>query len=208
MTVGVRHLVRMIRKNVVVAFAAIALIAYAGVAVADEPAGEFVQEFGNKVVELLKQEQSPAERREEFRRLLTENFDLGKVSRAALGLYSRRATDEQLERYRTVYVDYVIAIYSGLFAKYAGETITVTGSVPVPDGDVLVRSRIDQPNGPPTVLAFRVRGSEDGFKVLDIMVEGISMLVTQRSDFASVIRREGIDGFLDRMQEVAQRNSP
>ena len=62
--------------------------------------------------------------------------------------------------------------------------------------------------GGSTVLAFRVRGSENGFKVLDVMVEGISMLVTQRSDFASVIRREGIDGFLDRMQEVAQRNSP
>lgn len=208
MTVGVRHLVRMIRKNVVIAFAGIAWVAYAGGAGADEPADAFVQEFGNKIVDLLQQEQSPAERREEFRQLLTENFDLAKVSRAALGRYSRRATDAQLERYRTVYVDYVIAIYSGLFAKYAGETLTVTGSVPIPDGDVLVRSRIDQPNGPPTVLAFRVRGSEDGFKVLDVVVEGISILVTQRSDFASVIRREGIDGFLDRMQEVAQRNAP
>ncbi len=65
------------------------------------------------------------------------------------------------------------------------------------------RGKVAQPR-----LVFRVRGSEDGFKVLDVMVEGISMLVTQRSDFASVIRREGIDGFLDRMQEVAQRNSP
>ncbi len=208
MTTGVRHLVRMFRVNAAMIFTAIALVAYAGMAGADEPADAFVQELGDKVIGLLQQEQSPAERREDFRRLLTENFDLRKVSRAVLGLYSRRATDEQLKRYRIVYVDYVIAIYSGLFEKYAGETITVIGSVPVSDGDMLVQSQINQPNGPPTVLAFRVRGSENGFKVLDVMVEGISMLVTQRSDFASVIRREGIDGFLDRMQEVAQRNSP
>ena len=210
MSASLRRNLRVFVANL--AFAAVAIVVGAGVgpgrAVASEQTDKFVQELGEKVIGVMREYESRPVRREEFRKLLVENFDLNKVSRAALGQYSRRVSEAQLERYHNIYVDYVLAIYGGLFEKYAGETLTVTGSTPVPDGDVLVSSRIDQPGGPPTFLTFRVRRSDDGFKVLDVVVEGISMLVTQRSEFASVIRREGIDGFLDRMQEVALRNAP
>lgn len=194
------------------AVAAVVIVVVSGLApgraIASERPVEFIQEFGEKVIDVMRENGSEPVRREEFRKLLVENFDLNKVGRAALGRYSRRVSEAQFERYRTIYVEYVLTIYGGLFEKYAGETLTVTGTTPVPDGDVLVKSRIDQPGGSPTLLTFRVRQSNDGFKVLDILVEGISMLVTQRSEFASVIRREGIDGFLDRMQEVTERNAP
>lgn len=210
MSASLRRNLRASVVNFVVAAVVIVVVTGVGKgrAVAGEQPDKFVQELGDKVIDVMRKNGSAPVRREEFRKLLVENFDLHKVSSAALGRYSHRVSDEQLERYRVIYVDYVLAIYGGLFAKYAGETLTVTDTTPVPDGDVLVNSRINQPNGPPTVLAFRVRRSDDGFKVLDVLVEGISMLVTQRSEFASVIGREGIDGFLDRMQEVAEQNTP
>lgn len=210
MRAGLRGNLRAFVANAIVAAFVIVVVAGIGQgrAVASEQPDKFVQELGDKVIGVMRENGSESVRREEFRRLLVENFDLNKVSKVALGRYSRRVSDAQLERYRIIYVDYVLAIYGGLFSKYSGETLTVTGTTPVPDGDVLVNSRINQPKGPPTVLTFRVRPSEDGFKILDVLVEGISMLVTQRSEFASVIGREGMDGFLDRMQEVAEKNAP
>lgn len=211
MRAGLRRSVRAIFANAVVAAAVIVIVVYVGMgrAGANEQADAFVQELGDKIIDVMRQDsESRPVRREEFRKLLVENFDLKKVSRAALGRYSRRVDEVQLARYHAVYVDYVLAIYSGLFEKYAGEKLIVTGSLPVADGDVLVKSRIERPTGPARVLTFRVRESDGDFKILDVLVEGISMLVTQRSEFASVIRREGIDGFIDRMQEVAARNAP
>ncbi len=173
----------------------------------EEDAGHFVETLGAKVFGLMENNShSKAFRENGFRDLLVENFDIGKVSHAALGPYRRAATELQLERYRTIYLDYVLALYGGLFANYVGESLVVAGSRVVSGGDVMVDGRIDRPEREAIRITFRVRPADDSYKVLDIMVEGISMLVTQRSEFASVIRSEGMDGFLERLQEVVTRS--
>jgi phospholipid transport system substrate-binding protein len=174
-----------------------------------DDAGAFVQDLGDKVIGLIRQtELARSSRETKFRNLLVENIDLRSVSRAALGRYWRMATDVQIARYQTIYPDYVIAIYGGLFENYSDETLKVTGAQPVGGGDVLVDSEITRGKALPLNVIFRVRRRGDGFKVLDVMVEGISMLVTQRSEFASVIQSKGMDGFLQRMQEISEQKSP
>ena len=172
-------------------------------------AGAFVQRFGDEVVEIIRRRDlSPAARQERLRRILADNIDLKSVSRAALGRYWRMATDRQRARYEAIYPDYMVARYGALFAHYTGATLMVTRGESAIHDNVLVNGNVERAAGPPIKMAFRVRRTNDGFKVLDIIVEGVSLLFTQRSEFASVINRDGVEGFLARLDEVTRRISP
>ncbi len=188
----------------------IVFVLFAGAANADasEEAGAFVQDIGDKVIGLIQRTDlaMPA-RREGFRRIFISNIDLNVVSRAALGRYRKMATEAQFTRFQAIYPDYVLVVYSGLFESYKGETLKVVGSQPVGNGDVLVDGTIERPAAPAIKIGFRIRRRDDGFKVLDVFIEGISMLRTQRSEFAAVIQREGMDGFLERIQKIARKHT-
>ncbi len=183
------------------------LVIGSGDARATDDAGAFVQDLGDKVIGLVRRDDlSRPERDEGFRRLFIAHIDLKVVSRVALGRYRKMATEAQYERFQAIYPDYVLVLYGGLFESYKGESLTIVGSVPISGGDVLVSGEVERPEAPIVKIAFRVRKVDDRFKILDVMVEGISLLVTQRSEFAAVIQREGMDGFLERIGKVAYRN--
>ncbi len=207
---GMHRRVRAVNAHVLQLALAAALALSIGTARAgsDGEAGVFVQTLGAKFIGLMRQDgDSRAVRENGFRDLLADNFDIAKASHAALGPYRRQATERQLARYKAIYLDYVLAVYGGMFANYVGESLVVTGSQVMDGGDVMVQGRIDRRGREAIRITFRVRRLDGGFKVLDILVEGISMLVTQRSQFASVIRSEGMDGFLERLQEMVQRSA-
>ncbi len=188
------------------------VIAVAGVlligapSVRAEDASGYVQRLGEITVALLGREDlAETARHEELRRMLVDNIDIAAVSRVVLGRFWRLATDEQKARYSALYPDFIVTTYGGLFGQYSGKAMTVTGSRSIADGDALVEGDIERSSGPPAKVAFRVRPSDGGFKVIDVVVEGISLLVTQRSDFAAVINREGMDGFLDRLEILTKQ---
>ena len=64
-----------------------------------------------------------------------------------------------------------------------------------------MRTTISDPAGKPIVVDFRVRPDGDSFKVIDVVVEGLSMLKTQRDEFSSVIQRNGLDGLINSLQQ-------
>ncbi len=63
--------------------------------------------------------------------------------------------------------------------------------------DVVVSTRIDRPSGPPIAAEWRVRATDNRLRIIDVSVEGVSMVVTQRSEFASVIQRNGVEGLIE-----------
>ena len=85
----------------------------------------------------------------------------------------------------------VIDVYSQRFEDYNGQDIEIIGSRPEGKRDILVSSILKQDGGPDVRLDWRVRKKNGRHKVVDVIVEGVSMSLTQRSDFASVIQRGG-----------------
>ena len=167
----------------------------------------FVQRFGDTIVELMRRDLSHLTRREQLRKFLVEDFDLNAAGRTVLGRYWRTATDAQLARYRVVYPEYVLAIFDRLFDNYSGESLRVKHRQPLGGGHILIEATFDRPAASPIRVVFRVRNTGAGFKVLDILVERISILVAQRSEFASIIGIEGIDGLLSHLEKEARRAS-
>ncbi len=168
----------------------------------------FVQWFGDEIVVLLRQGalSNPAAR-ERFRKLLLETVDLPTVSQSALGRYWRMATDAQRARYRAAFPDHFLATYGGLLRHYSGQTLEIDASRPVGNNERLVEGKVEGTGGPSITLAFRVRKVGDEWKLVDFYVDGISLVMTQRPGFASVIKRGGMESLLARLERATVRNA-
>jgi phospholipid transport system substrate-binding protein len=78
---------------------------------------------------------------------------------------------------------------------------------PVGSGDTAVRAEIDRPDKPPLHLVFRLRPSAADYKIVDVSVEGASLIVTKREEFGSVLSKEGLSGVMNRMQTVVKNTT-
>ena len=139
------------------------------------------------------------ERAVKFRQLLHEYFAYRTIGAWVLGRYWRRATKEQKKEYFDLFEELLVESYVDRFARYPGASLNITKTMISGGRDVVVFSLLNRADGqPPVKVDWRVRAREGKFKVIDLIVEGLSMGQTQRSEFASVIRQNGgtVDGLL------------
>lgn len=139
-------------------------------------------------------ESSQEQKKKEFRKLLDNSFDLDTIARFVLGKYWNVATPAQKKEYSTLFRKMVVEVYAGRFGDYKGEKFEVKSVRQIGKSDSLVTSYIQPVNGgDPIQVDWRVRRKDSTYKVVDVLVSGVSMSVTQRSDFSSVIQRGGGD---------------
>ncbi len=170
----------------------------AGAVVPPGAASQFIRQLGDQAIATLRVPGGSLESREvRFRRLLSEGFDLSFIGRFVLGRYWRQATSEQRSDYSRLFGEYVLQTYSARLGGYTGESMTIISERPAGTKDVVVSTRIVRPSGPPIMADWRVRTTDDRLRIIDIMVEGVSMVVTQRSEFAAVIQRRGLQGLIE-----------
>ena len=171
-------------------------------AAAADPAA-LISQLGNRALEVLGQGSTPSQRVARFRELLREDFDVPGIARFVLGRYWNIATEQQRAEYVKLFEDYIALAYSTRLAEYTGEKFKVTGSRPEGDG-AIVSSQIVRPGGAaPVKVDWRLTGRNGVYKISDVSVDGISMAVTQRSEFASVIQHNGgqVQGLIAMLRE-------
>ena len=158
----------------------------------------FIRQFGDEAVTTLQSTGLSLEEREaRFQRILRNGFDLPFIGRFVLGRYWKQINAEQQSDYLILFSEYVVQIYSARLGGYAGETLAVVAERPAGSKDVVVMTRIDRPSGPPIMSDWRVRIANNQLRIIDVSVEGVSLVVTQRSEFASVIQRNGVEGLIE-----------
>jgi phospholipid transport system substrate-binding protein len=159
-------------------------------AAAADPAA-MISNLGSRALEVLGKGATQSQRLERFRELLRQDFDVPGIARFVLGRYWNIASEEQRTEYVKLFEDYIVMAYATRLAEYTGETFKVTGSRPDADG-AIVSSQIVRPSGAaPVKVDWRLTGRDGKYKISDVSVDGISMAVTQRSEFASVIQHNG-----------------
>ncbi len=180
----------------------------AGAQTSPQLAAAFVQQLANQAIATLRAPGATIEQREAaFRSLLRQGFDLELIGRFVLGRYYRSATPEQRADFQALFEDYLLRTYSSRLGGYSGETFTVVSATAAGAKDALIRTRIDRPSGPPLHADWRVRGSGNQNRIIDVMVEGVSMALTQRSEFDAVIGRNGFEGLLTALRARVQKYS-
>ncbi|MGC1886512.1 MAG: ABC transporter substrate-binding protein, partial [Stellaceae bacterium] len=98
---------------------------------------------------------------------------------------------------------YISAIYADRFDSYAGQKLQVTGEQPNPAG-VMVKSEIVKANGEPVKVDYMMRRNGDGWLISDVYLDGaISEVATRRSEFAAILKNDGIDGLIAALNRKA-----
>ena len=191
----------MINRRLILTLALVAMTGVASAAYATAQPGnasQFIHQLGNQAITTLQTPGITLEEREaRFRGILRQGFDLRFIGRFVLGRYWKQTAPEVRDDYLNLFSEYLLQVYSARLGGYAGETLSVIGERPAGAKDVVVSTRIERPSGPPIVAEWRVRVTDDRLRIIDVSVEGVSMVVTQRSEFASVIQRNGVEGLIE-----------
>ena len=176
-----------------------------------EAARAIIEEFGQEVLGVLGPDgQRDEQQLEKLTVLLQKAIDLDVTGRLILAKNWRRASDEQraayLDLFRPYALDSLASKIRASSAKIPLKDFEIVKSEVVGKKDVLVSTDLFWPGYPPYRLDWRIRSQGDGsFQAIDVMVEGISMVVSQRAEFASVIERSGFDGLLNQLRSQVKR---
>jgi phospholipid transport system substrate-binding protein len=172
-------------------------------------ANVFMNEMWNRAVEVLSKKVPVAERLARFRHLFQADFDGPRIARFVLGRYWRSASEQEQQEFLKLFEDYVVFVYGTRLSNFNGETFKVRGSRTDESGTIVSTDILSPSGEAPIKVDWRLVTDKGAFKINDVVIEGISMLVTQRSEFASVIQRHGgqVGGLLTMMRERARTAS-
>ena len=166
-----------------------------------EPAGQFIDSLGQDVLTIFRlPDATAAERHAKLSAILRSGVDLPRIGRFVLGRHWRSATPEQRNEYQSLFADYVLRNYIRLLGAYDMHKFSVHAVSRRRGADRIVQSRIERRTGEAIELRWRVRESAGQYRVIDLTTGGLSLAVTYRAEFASVVANRGIDGLLEALR--------
>ena len=171
-----------------------------------DPAALLVQRTADQVIEVARTRTGGA-RESGMMGVLQADFDLNYMGRSTLGTHWNQATPQQRERFLNVVANAEAHSYSQRFGQYSGQTLTVSGVNRRGGGESLVESKLNQGSGEPVAIQWEVRNDGQGPRIVDVKVEGVSMLLTRRSEYNSYIRNHGgtVEPLIDELEARAKR---
>jgi phospholipid transport system substrate-binding protein len=196
---------RSIVKLVILAVAVAAIgvhVAHAAPATSTEGAAAFIKDLGNHVVTLIHGGQKTGAanpRAAAIEKIVRDNVELAWLERFVLGNARRDMTPAQEARFMKVFREFVVESTTLQLGAYRFAHFQVTGSEPYEGSDAMVGTRVERPGEPTAEIDWRVRNEGGRFKIIDVVVENLSMALTERQEFASVIYQKGIAGLVDRL---------
>src|ERR1700742_88576 len=159
---------------------------------AANPAEQFVEDNIHKGLELLNNKQLAADqRRAQFEGFLLGLTDMKRIADFTLGQYRRSASPADVAAFEVAFQNYAVAVYQSYFAKYAGQTLKVTGSQARTPDDFIVATQLIDPNDrsgqEPLEVDFRVRTDTGKPVVVDFSVAGIWLALGERDQFTAFL---------------------
>jgi phospholipid transport system substrate-binding protein len=167
----------------------------------------FVDDLGTRVLAIVNDRQLTANEREtRLDRLAVEAFDVPRIARFVLGRHWAAASASEREQFIKVFEHYIVHIYGARFAQYHDAKFAVISEQTQARDQILVRSRIDRAAEPPINVNWLVAKKEDAYKIVDVNMEGVSLLLTYREEFSSVIQRNGgqVSALIERLREATR----
>lgn len=183
------------KKLIILAFCA--LIAAVPAAMAADAAGAeaFAQKLADEIMrDVVKSKTTLEQKQDAFRKIFLSAVNINSTARFTLGRYARTTDKELLKAYTDALTNNIIYTWTERFNNYAGETITFNASRKSDGGDFYVTSKIDIPNTENDVeIIWRIVDKKDELKLADLVVEGVSMLMSYRNEYTSVLQQNGGD---------------
>ena len=183
-------------------------------AAAQESPDALVKRIADEVITIVKQDkdlQAGNQRKvvELAEAKVLPHFDFARMTRLAVGRNWQQANDAQKEALVKEFRTLLVRTYSSSLSAYRNQTIEVKPSKVGPqDKDATVRTAVIQQGGPPIPIDYAMERVDSGWKVYDVVVDGVSLVTTYRGSFNDQIQKGGIDGLLKTLQERNRSPEP
>ena len=202
-------MVRLRRRRLLALAAALALTPLAWARADCAGAEAFVTDAADRTLAVLNAPGADdAQRLAGMNRLLFELADVPLIARLVLGRHWRTASEAQRTAYLDAFRIYALDSLAYRFARLGGGVGYQLLGRCVADGkDALVPTEVRLPNRPdPVRIEWRVRQEEATYRLIDVAVEGVSLVVSNRSEFDSVVNRDGLDALIAQIQGKARKS--
>lgn len=164
----------------------------------------FVEGRANAVIEIFNNPKlSPDERETRLHALAVESFDVPSIARWVLGRYWATATAAERQEFTKEFEHYMVHIYASRFSRYQDAKVKIMGERPKNDR-TLVRSEIVwRGSEQPAKVNWWITKAGNGYKILDVSIEGVSQMMALREEFASVIQQHDgkVAGLIEHLKE-------
>lgn len=132
--------------------------------------------------------------------VLAKRFDFATIGRIVTGRYWGEADEARREAFLEAFAALSAATYATNFSGYAGERFETRGSEKS-RGSLIVRTVLVKPDGEEIPLNYMLRESDNGWKIVNVVAQGVSDLSLKRADYTAVIKSEGFDALVSRLRE-------
>ena len=171
---------------------------------ATEGAIAFAKELTGDATAALTSDKPEAEQLADFQQVLSDGMALDVIGKFMIGETRKSMNDEQIARYDAVFPNYLTKLYAEQFKDIVGKPLEVVEAKALGARDVIVRTRFDRKEGGPINVDWRVRKLKSGErKAIDIIVQGVSIMLVKREEFSSFVSTNGVDALLERLEEEA-----
>ena len=134
-------------------------------------------------------------------RVLVPQIASNTIARKVMGKHARTASDEQKERFAAAFKGYMIRFYSNAFAEYKDETVDYLEAPEYDDQRrVTIRTKLNLSSGTPIPINYVLQRSGDSWKIIDVVIEGISLVISNRTQFNTSISRDGLDTVIAKLE--------
>ncbi len=156
------------------------------------------------IEEIINSNSPQAEKNKIFKQLFTENLDLDFIGKYVLGRYWRTATPKQQKEFIALYKEFNVKTWSKRFDEFKGKSFIFEGTAPANNpSQVFVNTTVPMGNEKPVSVKWRVYNHGGKLKIVDIIIENVSLAQTARNEYTSFIAKspKGIDGLLENLRE-------
>ena len=191
------------RRQIILGILATAALPRLAFAQDAQDPGKFIAAFAqNGIVDILAANISNAEKQQRFRAMFKRDFDIPAIGRFVLGRFARGIAPADQTAFDTLFEDVIVYTWSRRFSEYNGQTLRVASSTPDGADGTLVKSNVVGKGGDSFAVDFRVRKRPDGFKVVDVIVGGVSMALTYRQEYNNIIGQNGgVPGLITQLRQ-------
>jgi phospholipid transport system substrate-binding protein len=142
------------------------------------------------------------ERSSAFRSIFKQATDIQLLAKGMLGRHYRRASSDLRTAYMAAMTDYIVHEFDKRMTQIGFKNLNVTGTTPASGkrGHLFVRTEVDREDGEPLLADWRVRKKNGQFQIVNLEIEGINLLITNRELFSSRIKEVGLEGLIEELK--------
>ena len=186
-----------ILKNIFIYLFILFCISKYSYAIDENIAVKYIENVGQQAINILKTPIEDLQTRELlFEKMLNNHFDKKLIHRAVLGKASKGASESELIRFGKAFDKHIIKVYASQLGVYSNQLFIIDKAFKKGKKDTIVSSHIEHETAPPLRIDWRLRDRGEGTKIIDIAIEGVSLLATKRADFGASIKKGGLHSLI------------